>query len=346
MEYLFLDLECSNGSDICSVGYVITDENFNVVEQNDVLINPESRFVLTNRAGTEGITLAYKKDEFYSAPAFPKRYDWLKSLIEQPDRMVVGFAVSNDAGFIKKACERYSLPYINFNFFDVQKLDAKIHNEGNIRGLSKILDFYDIRQDEENILHKSDDDAFFTMQTFVRMLGELNIGAREVIEQYADCCGESVDGAVSYNGHSIGSPDKMRRKDYCIFRSHCNTLKRENFGVSGPLSGKKICFCHNFESKNYRKMMVLAEKLYSRGARFVSLKYCNLFVLTGSPNSQSRIAEQNGAEIIDLSALLQMLDMDERSLEVFAGDFDIMPYKKMADRLVVPQNNCVKGAKK
>ena len=59
MNYLFLDMECSNGNDICSFGYVLADENFNVLQQNDVLINPESKFVLTNREGTQGISLAY-----------------------------------------------------------------------------------------------------------------------------------------------------------------------------------------------------------------------------------------------------------------------------------------------
>ena len=100
MNYLFLDMECSNGNDICSFGYVLADENFNVLQQNDVLINPESKFVLTNRAGTQGISLAYDKDEFYAAPKFPDRYEFIKSLVENPENFVVGFAVSNDAGTV------------------------------------------------------------------------------------------------------------------------------------------------------------------------------------------------------------------------------------------------------
>ena len=73
MKYLFLDIECSNGSDICSIGYVIADDKFNVIQQKDMLINPESKFVLSNRAGTQGIKLAYSEQEFYAAPAFPHR---------------------------------------------------------------------------------------------------------------------------------------------------------------------------------------------------------------------------------------------------------------------------------
>ena len=84
MKYLFLDIECSNGSDICSIGYVIADDKFNVIQQKDMLINPESKFVLSNRAGTQGIKLAYSEQEFYAAPAFPHRYEEIKSLLEDP----------------------------------------------------------------------------------------------------------------------------------------------------------------------------------------------------------------------------------------------------------------------
>ena len=33
MRYLFFDIECCNGRDICEFGYVITDTEFNVLEK-------------------------------------------------------------------------------------------------------------------------------------------------------------------------------------------------------------------------------------------------------------------------------------------------------------------------
>ena len=49
MKYLFFDIECANCYNNCakifSLGYLITDEKFNVLhEKEDVLINPRDRF--------------------------------------------------------------------------------------------------------------------------------------------------------------------------------------------------------------------------------------------------------------------------------------------------------------
>jgi hypothetical protein len=43
MDYIFFDIECANcfggRGKICSFGYVITDENFNIRQKNDLIIN-------------------------------------------------------------------------------------------------------------------------------------------------------------------------------------------------------------------------------------------------------------------------------------------------------------------
>ena len=37
MNYLYFDIECCDGKHICSFGYVITDENFNILEKKILL---------------------------------------------------------------------------------------------------------------------------------------------------------------------------------------------------------------------------------------------------------------------------------------------------------------------
>jgi hypothetical protein len=48
MKYLFFDCECANCYDhegkICSFGYVITDESFRLLEEKDIIINPNAPF--------------------------------------------------------------------------------------------------------------------------------------------------------------------------------------------------------------------------------------------------------------------------------------------------------------
>lgn len=55
MNYLFYDIECANSfggtGKICSFGYVLTNENFEVITEDDVLINPNDKwdwYVLKN----------------------------------------------------------------------------------------------------------------------------------------------------------------------------------------------------------------------------------------------------------------------------------------------------------
>ena len=48
MNYLFFDVECANSFDgvgkICEFGYVLTDENLNIIKQGIYLINPDAEF--------------------------------------------------------------------------------------------------------------------------------------------------------------------------------------------------------------------------------------------------------------------------------------------------------------
>lgn len=48
MRFLFFDIECANTFNnickLCSFGYVIMDEHFNLIEQRDIIINPEDIF--------------------------------------------------------------------------------------------------------------------------------------------------------------------------------------------------------------------------------------------------------------------------------------------------------------
>ena len=74
MKYLFFDIECADGgkATICSFGYVIADLNFNIIEQRDILINPEAEFCLEGRKGRPDVKLAYPKEDFLNAPTFDK----------------------------------------------------------------------------------------------------------------------------------------------------------------------------------------------------------------------------------------------------------------------------------
>ena len=89
MKYVFFDIECAcvfkNTAKICAFGYVVTDEKFNVLEKEDILIDPRGKFHLTDRKGGEGLVLPYEYEDFKKHPAFPAEYARIKALLEDKE---------------------------------------------------------------------------------------------------------------------------------------------------------------------------------------------------------------------------------------------------------------------
>ena len=68
-EIFIFDIECVHEKNVqymLSFGYVITDEDFNVIEKEDVLINPNLPFSLTD----VGVPVYYSIREILNSPIF------------------------------------------------------------------------------------------------------------------------------------------------------------------------------------------------------------------------------------------------------------------------------------
>ena len=128
MRCLFFDIECCDGKHICEFGYVIADTNYNIIEKEDITINLEMPFNLTGRVGQKDLHLYYPESVYFRSYKFPYFYERIKKLIEEPNQVIVGHAISNDAIFLRTACERYNLAPINFRFADSQKMFEKYFN--------------------------------------------------------------------------------------------------------------------------------------------------------------------------------------------------------------------------
>lgn len=173
-EYLFFDIESAGYFEgvnrICSFGYVITDEKFHILEQNDILINPESKFhwyvakkILTN----------YDLDEFKKQDPFPKVYDEIKNLLVKENRINFAYAVNNDIIFLKQTCKRYNLDFFDFITYDVQR----IYNEYmpsksyvSLQSMHKELEIDKIKE-----FHRSDEDARALLYAMKNMQKDLEI---------------------------------------------------------------------------------------------------------------------------------------------------------------------------
>lgn len=189
-KFLFLDFECANvlnsEGKICSLGYVLTDRNFNVVKQDDILCNPQAGFIVNNQGEYRYLKLAYSVEDFRKAPAFNEEmYFDLLDLIEE-DTLVIGFGFENDLNFLRYTLDRYDLEFINFRYFDVQKFYQEFTNNINKNLLPSLDMLYEqLEKDKFDLCsHKSCDDAFKTMRVLKILVENTDIEFEKITTKY------------------------------------------------------------------------------------------------------------------------------------------------------------------
>lgn len=180
-DYLFFDIECADGTHMCSFGYVLADADFNVVERRDILINPRCEFKLGNRRSPY-ITLAYPEKAFQKSPDFSRYYDEIKSLLCKENRVLFGHSVASDLEFLDIACDRINRKRLRLSVFDTQKIYSEYKQLSEYRALEKIMEELEI--DVKNLCaHKSCDDAEMTMITLKQICKNRNIGITELLNE-------------------------------------------------------------------------------------------------------------------------------------------------------------------
>ncbi len=285
MKFLFFDIECSEGKSMCSFGYVLTDELFNILEKEDILMNPESFFHTgawgkKQREKEPGIELAYPVSQFNSNPKFPSRYQRIKSILETPECLVFGFSHLNDALFLNHACDRYKKPFLNYKFFDIQNIYGELFgvSKGNQVGLDKIISAFEINV-ENYILHRSDEDAAVTMLAAKAICESRNQTLVELTKECPGCAGEVHDGKcvyiekekrrlaelnkpISVKSNRLTDINRRILKQYLYF-----VKPRAN--ADSTINGKKFLMSLNFEMNNFKEVMAIVTKLADRGAKYV-----------------------------------------------------------------------------
>ena len=161
MRYLFFDIECCDGKHICEFGYVVTDKNFEVLERECILMDPQYKFCLTGRRGGRDLPLSFSEEEYKNSPPFSTFYDRLKSLLEAKEQIIIGFSTKNDFRYLGVACDGCSRERFKFSYFDVQRMFAFLYGDGRRTSLEKAAEALGIPIDVT--LHRSVDDAYLTM---------------------------------------------------------------------------------------------------------------------------------------------------------------------------------------
>lgn len=201
-KYLFFDIECSNGYNICSFGYCLISEELKVLSKKDIIINPENKFVLAKKGNRPKIELAYPEEYFYKQDNFKAYYEIIKKLLCDDGYILLGHSVTSDFHFLKYACDRYELPSLDIEAYDTQLIYKKAFEREHVESLEKILEQLDFDLNRITF-HKSCDDALAAFYVAREMCWKKDVSLEELLQIHKDCLLKSK---------SIKKQDKKIRK--------------------------------------------------------------------------------------------------------------------------------------
>lgn len=284
MKYIYYDIECSDGFHMCSFGYVVADENFNVLEKEDILMNPEAVFHTgawgKNREKDPGIELGYPKEAFRKSPKFPKHYQRIRALLSDEDVKIIGFSHNNDALFLSKACKRYSLPPIPYRFYDVQDMYGELFDKKNQVALNTIAE--ELNVDLTGlVMHRSDEDSLVTMLVAKALSEREGVGIEELIKKCPLSHGE-----VNSQGRCIYYVREQRRREKWKnahrrsehmndtnlkeFRRYLSSLSADP-DLKQLFAGRNVTLDSGYEYANYRGTCLIAAEIAHRGGKYVRM---------------------------------------------------------------------------
>lgn len=316
MNLVFFDIECASvyktTAKICAFGYVLCDENFNILEKKDILVNPKGKFHLTDGRGEHGLVLPYEYGEFKNYPPFPRIYPQIKALLENKDNLVFGHSTLNDVKYLALETRRFRLPPFNFEFSDSQLMYmASVGDFTRQFGLEYITADLDV----EFTPHRAADDAYATMkivEALCRRYGTDVAGLHRLLRirkgkitaeaVTKPTCGGYLDYCAARAREKRERAEK--RNKFYIFVSRRRAAKK------GRLSGSKFNFSRDLED-DLAQSLPFVQAIYDNGGRYTSkLAECNVYVCAEDDRTvrTANARARDGLKIIDVRQLAEMID--------------------------------------
>ena len=318
MKLVFFDIECAGVhktfAKICVFGYVVCDENFNILEKEDILINPKGRFELTDRRGEKGLKLPYEYEEFKKHPPFKQVYGRIKELLEDKDALVFGHAVLNDVKYLNLETKRFKLPSFNFSFADSQLIYMTFKNDfSHQAGLEHIAQDLGV----EFTPHRAVDDAYATMRIIEAICKAKNCSVSKLLKELKFSLGKIENYSIKNPQSSRQRAYKSEQKSAKEARSRAriqfhNTVYSKRPKKGAKLSNERVIFARCIED-DLEISIPLAHKLYELGARYVQkVDDCTICVHTEQNEARTQKAIALGKKIMSLEEFKEYLDAASR----------------------------------
>lgn len=274
MNYLFFDIECSNGKNICSFGYIIVDEEFNILKKEDVVINPEAKFKIGRNEFNPELDLAYSLKDFQCHKNFAWYYKKIKAILTQKDIIIMGHSVSSDIWFLDVACKRYKLENIKITAYDTQNIFADYAGDKKQLSLEDIASKLEINYSNLQV-HKSCDDAHLTMLVTKKICESLAMSIDELL--------------------ALTNDDTKTNKTVTLKELAMQYPKRKEW--------PSICFSETIEID----ILNVAKQVFDKGYNFINkASECNYFVYSKDIGMRDLTCDEiiaQGANIKKISIL-------------------------------------------
>ena len=278
----------------------------------------------------------------------------LRQLLTKPDRLVFGFSVMSDAGYIKSECERFHREIFDYKFIDIQRIYTDYKELENTPSLINCAHEYGVSESQD--VHKSDDDSYFTMRVLKGLCEETGLDALALIERYPHCKCECKNGELTsefirykeqLKAQRLTKMEKLTSSPRTNWLHHTEAQANEfstyvkrvfvNRMVSSPLSGKKVCISSLFEEYHFAEMMNIVSLLAKYGAKYTRHAYsCDYFVeyqLVDKTGKEYRCYRKEKAQIVnDTERRIEFISLDEllRLLGVSYADISVLDRSKLS----------------
>lgn len=319
MKYLFFDIECSvvkkDAAKICAFGYCLTDEQFHILEKEDILINPQGGFHLTDRKGEQGLVLPYRYEEFKNYPTFPQKAEQIYALLQDKDNLVIGHASMNDVKYLNLESKRFSLPAFSFSFADTQFIYMNTIGEFSRQfALGTIADELGVRFTP----HRAVDDAYATMCVAQALCEKYDTSLLGLIEKYQITLGKIENYQITQNDSAAfrafrearERAKEERERTRAQFHIFADRAKRRR-AKDGLLKNKTVCFSHALELRLPLAQRLLVAALNEAARLTYRAEECDVYVcLAGESGMRLKTAQERGVRVFTLEEFAAFLKTD------------------------------------
>lgn len=313
MNFLAFDIEAANGYkpySICSIGYVVADENFNILHKENIWINPKTKYNLNGTRKNVGIDLHLDKKVIESAPTFKQVYERVKDLLSDSSVRVVGHAVESDVSMLNSACKHNKLPCINFEFICSQLLFKLYRGDKDVRGLDKIADELGIRFEH----HASDEDALASMLTLKYLCRDSGLSVDELLEKYNVRRGINKNFVVTRTVTLSGQISKKHITTEAIKAiSEYIRTNRLRSSPQGSFSGQLVSLSRALECSGSETLHEVLRHIYECGGQYTAkISKGKIYVkLEGEQSDTDTMREGYLSNLIDKGMDCEVLTVKE-----------------------------------